>query len=209
MEKLFRNLNVVYLMKKILTLTGSIAPVFYFLLVTILGGLWTDYSPLRQHISELGSSASPFSIILNLGFMIFALLTIIFSICLKKEFEKNNSYIFLLIGGFFKFLTGIFPCDEKCINITFTGQLHTITTNSFSIFMPIAPIFLAPSLAKNKTYGKKWAYASVSLGIVSIISGILMHITLFSQCLGLLQRIKIGAPLLWMFIMSIKIYKKN
>ncbi|MFA5332938.1 MAG: DUF998 domain-containing protein [Candidatus Nanoarchaeia archaeon] len=196
-------------MKKLTAIAGIIAPAFYFLLVTILGLLWRDYNPLKQYISELGSSASPFSTILKIGFMIFASLTIIFSIGLKKEFKKNGSYIFLLIGGVFKFLAGLFPCDDKCINVTFTGQLHTITTNGFSILMPLTAIFLAPRLARSKSYGKKWAYASVILGIVSIISGTLMHITLFSQCLGLLQRIKIGAPLIWIFIMSIKIYKKN
>ena len=35
-------------------LAGLIGPVFYFLLMTVLGLLWEGYSPLRDHMSELG-----------------------------------------------------------------------------------------------------------------------------------------------------------
>jgi hypothetical membrane protein len=191
--------------KKNLIICGIIAPLFYITLITLLGALLEDYNPLSQFISEMGSVNSPFKNFTNLVFMIFGVLTVLFAIALKKEFKNNVSYFFLLIAGVFKFLAGVFPCDNLCINISLIGKLHTLTSNVFSISLPFAALFLVPSLKKNK----KIAYTSFILATSSLIAGILMVIPSFSQYTGLFQRIKIELPLIWMFILAIYLYKKN
>ena len=48
---------------------GIVGPVFYLLLLTILGLLWTGYDPIVQSMSEIGGVMSPYKNIMNyLGF---------------------------------------------------------------------------------------------------------------------------------------------
>jgi len=189
-------------------LAGIIAPIFFLISITLLGMILDDYNPIIQHISEIGGINSPLKTFFSMIFLIFGSLIAAFSIGLKKEFKKNVSHNLFFLGAFFIAITGIFPCDDYCINFTLEGRIHTIASNLFSILMPIAVISSIPDLFNEKKFGKNWAYISFALGIVSIIAGLVMYSPFFLSHLGLIQRIKIISPLFWIFLVSIKIYKK-
>lgn len=104
------------------------------------------------------------------------------------------------------FLVGFLPCDSMCIDITIVGRLHSITSTVSAILIPIAIMVFAYPLLK--IYGKNWGYFSFYIELASILAGPLMFIEVLSNYTGLIQRIGIGLSLLWIFLVSIKIYFK-
>lgn len=196
--------------QRLLILSGVVGPFFFFALLTILGLLWSGYNPILIGMSEIGAIDSPFKDIMNyLGFSLLGIFIVIFSIGFKAYFKKNLQLtiacILLLIGGFFMFLVGFFPCDPQCVDVTQTGQLHSLTSTFPAILIPFAAMLSAYPISK--IWGKKWGYTSFFLGVLSMVSGPIMFIEYLNNYSGLIQRLGIGFSLFWIFIISLKIYK--
>ncbi len=196
---------------KFLIIPGIISPIFFFTLLTILGLMWTGYNPISTGMSEIGAVDSPFKDIMNyMGFSLLGLFIIVFSIGFKVYFKKNLTltivFILLLFGGIFMFLVGFLPCDSQCIDITLTGELHSLTSLISAILIPVAIMLSAYPISKK--WGTKWGVASFCLGILSMASGPIIFIEFLNNYTGLIQRLGIGLSLLWIFISSLKIYKE-
>jgi hypothetical protein len=198
--------------QKLLILSGIIGPIFFFTLLTILGFMWNDYNPIATGMSEIGANDSPFKDIMNyLGFSLLGIFIVIFSIGFKAFFKRNLQItivlILLLIGGIFMFSVGFLPCDPQCIDVTYIGELHSITSIISAILIPIAAMVSAYPISK--IWGKTWGSASFFLGALSIASGPIMFIEGFASFSGLIQRLGIGLSLFWIFIVSLKIYMEG
>ncbi len=196
---------------KFLIIPGIFSPIFFFTLLTILGLLWNGYNPISTGMSEIGAIDSPFRDIMNyLGFSLLGFFIIVFSIGFKLYFKKNLTltiaFILLLIGGIFMFSVGFLPCDSQCIDVTLTGELHSITSIISAILIPIAVMLSAYPISKE--WGKIWGYGSFFLGILSMASGPIIFVEYLNNFTGLIQRLGIGFSLLWIFITSLRIYKK-
>ena len=196
---------------KFLIIPGIISPLFFFTLLTILGLMWNGYNPISTGMSEIGAIGSPFKDIMNyLGFSLLGIFIVVFSIGFKVYFRKSLIltivFILLLIGGFFMFLVGFLPCDLQCIDVTLTGELHSLTSMVSAILIPFAAMLSAYPISKK--WGKKWGYASFCLGVLSMASGPMMFIEYLNNFTGLIQRLGIGFSLFWIFITSLKIYQK-
>lgn len=196
---------------KTLFIAGIVGPVFYFLLLIILGLLWDGYNPIFQSMSEIGSVVSPYKDIMNyLGFSLLGILITLFSVGVLREFGRGIleylAFFLILIAGIFMFAVGFFPCDAGCIDVTQTGRWHSITSTVPSIALPLAAMLLATVFAKR--WGKKWGHISFWLGVLSMASGPVMFIPASAPYLGLVQRIGIGLSLLWMVLISIKTLKE-
>jgi len=163
-------------------------------------------------MSEIGAVDSPFKDVMNyLGFSLLGFFIVIYGIGFRAYFEKNIqltiAFIVLLIGGIFMFSVGFFPCDPQCIDVTLTGKLHSITSTIPAILIPIAAMVSAYPISK--TWGKTWGFASFFLGTLSMASGPIMFIEGLNIYSGLIQRLGIGSSLIWIFIVSLKIYKEG
>ncbi len=190
---------------RILFAAGIFGPIFYFLLLTILGLFWSGYNPAFQSMSEIGSVVSPYKDLMNyLGFSLLGVFISIFSIGILKEFGKGLlqylAFSLILTAGVFMFAVGFFPCDAGCIDVTQTGTLHSFTSTVPSITLPLAAMFMATVFVKR--LGKRWGHISFWLGVSSISSGPIMFIPAFAHYLGLVQRIGIGFSLIWMILVS-------
>ena len=76
--------------KKLIFLIGIIGPIFYFVLLTILGLLWEGYDPISTGMSEIGALDSPFRHIMNyLGFSLLGITIVLFSFGLRSYFGKG------------------------------------------------------------------------------------------------------------------------
>ncbi|MFX0021057.1 MAG: DUF998 domain-containing protein [Candidatus Hermodarchaeota archaeon] len=198
--------------QKILILSGVIGPVFFFTLLTILGLMWRGYNPISTGMSEIGAVDSPFKNIMNyMGFSLLGIFIIIFSVGLKGCFKKNLQltfvFIFLIIGGIFMFSVGFLPCDPQCIDVTLIGKLHSFTSIIPAILIPMAAMISAYPFSR--FWGNNWGYFSFFLGVLSLASGPIMFIEVLTSYSGLIQRLGFGLSLLWIFIISIKIYKQG
>lgn len=186
---------------------GIIGPIFYFLLLTILGLLWNNYNPILQSMSEIGSVVSPYKDIMNyLGFSLLGVSISLFGVGLLKKFGRGVvqylTFFSVLIAGIFMFAVGFFPCDAGCVDVTKTGEMHSLTSTVPSITLPLAAMLLATTITKK--WGKGWGYISFWLGILSMASGPIMFIPQAAPYFGIVQRVGIGLSLLWMVVISIK-----
>ena len=196
----------------LLILAGVIGPIFYFVLLTILGIMWNGYNPISTGMSEIGAIDSPFKNIMNyFGFSLLGLSIVAFSFGFKSYFKNNLqlkiAFILLLLGGIFMFLVGFFPCDSMCIDVSLTGKLHSITSTIPALLIPLAAMFSAYPITK--MWGKKWGYISFYLGILSMASGPIMFVESLDFFSGLIQRFGIGFSLLWIMLISFKIHKET
>lgn len=197
--------------KKLLILTGIIGPIFYFLLLTFLGLLWEGYDPIATGMSEIGAMDSPFRDIMNyLGFSLLGISIMLFSFGFKSYFGNNLPirvvHLLLLLGGFVMFLVGFLPCDVKCIDVTPTGKLHSLASTISAILIPLGLMVSANPISK--AWNRKWGYATFYMGILSMAGGPIMFLENMDSYTGLLQRLGIGFSLLWIVLVSIKIYRE-
>lgn len=196
---------------KIFFLCGIVGPVFYFALLIVLGAMWDGYDPVSIGMSELGAVNSPFKNLMNyLGFSMLGIFILLFGfgfrLYFQKSFQMAISFVLLSIGGASMFLVGFLPCDSMCIDVTLTGRLHSFISTVPAILIPLAAMNSAYPISK--MWSKKWGYASFYLGILSMIAGPLMFLEFMHNFSGLVQRLGIGFSLLWIFIVSLKIYRE-
>lgn len=196
------------IIKNLLLISGIISPVFYILLLTILGLMWPGYNPISTGMSEIGAVDSPFKDIMNyLGFSLLGFSIFAFSFCLKSYFRKNLQMniasILLSVGGIFMFLVGFFPCDAGCIDVTQTGRFHSLTSTIPAILIPLAAMLSAYPVSKKM--GNNWGYVSFCLGVLSMSSGPIMFIESLNKYSGLIQRFGIGFSLLWIILVTGKL----
>lgn len=192
-------------------IAGVVGPVFYFLLLTALGLMWKGYNPTVQSMSEIGSVVSPYKDIMNyLGFSLLGIFISLFGVGLLKEFRRGVlqylTFFLVLIAGVFMFAVGFFPCDAGCVDVTKTGEMHSLTSTVPSITLPLAAMIIAIIITKK--WGKRWGYISFWLGALSMISGPIMFISQIAPYVGIIQRVGIGLSLLWMVLISAKILKE-
>lgn len=106
---------------------GVVGPIFYFMLLIILGFMWSGYNPILQSMSEIGSVVSPYKDTMNyLGFSLLGVSIALFGVGLLKMFGKGAlqylAFLLVLTAGVFMFAVGFFPCDAGCIDVTQTGK---------------------------------------------------------------------------------------
>lgn len=194
-----------------LFIAGVVGPVFYFLLLTALGLMWKGYNPTVQSMSEIGSVVSPYKDIMNyLGFSLLGIFISLFGVGLLKEFRRGVlqylTFFLILIAGVFMFAVGFFPCDAGCVDVTKTGEMHSLTSTVPSITLPLAAMIIAIIITKK--WGKRWGYISFWLGTLSMTSGPIMFISQIAPYVGIIQRVGIGLSLLWMVLISTKTLKE-
>lgn len=186
---------------------GVVGPIFYFMLLTILGFMWSGYNPVIQSMSEIGSVVSPYKDIMNyLGFSLLGVSIALYGVGLLKKFGKGVlqylAFLLVLTAGGFMFAVGFLPCDAGCIDVTQTGKWHSITSTVPSITLPLAAMVMATTITKK--WGKKWGYISFGLGVLSMAAGPIMFLPQSVAYLGIIQRGGIGLSLLWMVLISLK-----
>jgi hypothetical protein len=155
--------------RRALALIGVVGPLYYVVLVTVLGMLWNGYDPIRDTQSELGAVDAPYRLVMN--------------------------------------LVGFFPCDAGCVDVTVTGRLHSLFIMPGAIGLPAAAMVSALVFRRDGRFGMAWQLVSFWLGLVTLLSGPLIAAELVGGVRGLVQRAAMWVPLVWMIVVSIKLYR--
>jgi hypothetical membrane protein len=192
---------------KLFLKAGIIGPIFYTLLLVLLGYLWPGYSPIRNYISELGGVESPFKLIMNVfGFMLLGVSLTLFSFganaTLSKNIYSRLVAAFTFLAGVFMVLVGFFPCDAGCVDVTLIGRLHTLTSVPPSILLPSAAMFSAFAIYTKSPNTRKYSILFFWLGVLSMLSGAVSTLPSLQVYIGLSQRAGMGFSLLWVVIAS-------
>ena len=147
---------------------GMIAPVLFLVMVIIESLIRPDI--ILFTILSATLVWAPLSILQNVNFMIFGILTIIFALgfraCLPEPHGKalKSGVWLVIIFGFLIFFAGVFPENYG------SGEVHT-SVSAFSFLTIIAAQLLIWKGLKNKDnaiWGKYRTYSLIS-GLLSII----------------------------------------
>lgn len=189
--------------RKFILWVGILITPIFFLLLTILGALWTGYDPIHRHMSEVGAVNSPYNMIMNLfGFILAGFSVLLVGIIAHQgNANKTKTGIIVawltIISGFAFILVGIFPCDANCIDVTISGRLHTIFSMIPAMLLPTAAI-LSYWLLDNKCM----ASVAMAFGLLSFLGGTLMSLPVFETQLGLFQRLGMFFAMAWVSLFA-------
>ena len=203
-----------------LSIAGIMAPMLWFILVTVLGLLEPSYSHMTKMMSILGGIEGIRGLIFNIGITLVGLLIIAFGIGLHKCINKGKGskigHIMIILGGFGMMGSGIFHCEPNCINIlierNFTGTLHMLFAFIAGICLAISPFFIFARIRKDPKW-KDYSKYTLITGIMANVPGIIFWITLatvrFPSIEGIIQRAGIVFVFIWIGVMSLKMLKLN
>ncbi len=204
---MFKNSSQRYNTLKFLAVCGIIGPITYVIVLVTLGFLQPDYNCVKQSMSELGAIGAPYALIMNtIGFPLLGLLIIAFALGLHRGIKGRlkTGPMLMVLSGFSLIMTGIFPCDPGCVDVTISGLFHSIFATIAAFSMILAPLFLLPRLKKDRRWQGYVNYSIVSLIAATLVSAMYGSMA-FEQWTGVLQRISMGIMLLWVEIMAIRL----
>ena len=196
--------------RKLLALCGIIGPISYAIMVVVLGSLWTGYNHVTQSMSELGAVGAPHAIYMNtMGFPLLGALLIAFSLGLYRNVRKGKSTkigcSLIATSGFALIMTGVFPCDAGCVDVTNTGTTHSVFATISALVMMVTPLVLLPALG-NDIRWHNYTYFSLVVGLIVCVLSAVYGFHLVRVDEGLMQRLSMGMALFWIEIMAIKLF---
>jgi len=200
-------------MKKLYPVFGIISPLIYIGAVLIGGFLRSDYSHVYNAISELIMTDAPNKLLLDLMFTFYNLgLAILgFGMFYYLESPRTNrmksASLMLGVIGVLGLVMFFFSQDPRGGAVTLEGIIHIVLAGIMSLLTIIA-VFVAgfsfggePKLKGLKSY-------SLLSGVIIVVSGGLTAAFTAngSSYMGVFERLVIGTFIIWVLVLSLKLY---
>lgn len=194
---------------RIYALCGIVAPLLFWLMVIVESLLRPGYSQLYNYVSDLG--VGPLSILQNINFIIFGILTLIFGYGLKIGFPTPHTramkagIIFFLIFSLGVMFAGVFPEDYLS-----QGPHNIVSATAFvAIILAQILVWYGLRVEDDEKWGKYRNYSLIS-GLISFLLVIILKVSMVSGIYpGLVQRIFLIVPWIWVFVTAIKLYHSS
>ncbi len=195
--------------RSIYVYAGIIGPIIYALVLFTLGALEPGYNPITQSMSELGDVDAPYGIIMNtLGFPLLGINFLLFAVGIHWNLSEGQGTrigpFMIALSGVFLILTGIFRCDAGCVDVTVVGILHSLFATLAALVMIPVPLAIIPSIYSNPSW-RQYIWFSWLVVILTGLFSMLYIFPEFQTYEGLLQRLGISGPLVWMVVTAFKI----
>jgi hypothetical membrane protein len=188
---------------------GLASPSIFIILVVVMGALYPGYSHLTNFISDLGALDAPRPHVQRLNFFQFGTGIAVLGLALYKGMERPSriGLAFQLTIGLGIFLSGIFPGHTFDPGSRATLLHNLVGVPAFLLIM-IVPLVAGWGFRKRE----KWqdlARSSMAMTPVLVAMFILMARADSSPggTPGLFQRLFIGTWLLWMILVSLRLYR--
>lgn len=201
--------NLVQNKQQFYALCGIIAPILFTLLVIIESLLRPGYSQIFNDVSDLG--LGPYSIIQNINFIIFGLLSIGFAIGLGDNLPhragKATKWL-VIVFGLCIILAGV-TLFSVPVDVIYAKDVVTHGLVSAIAFLVIIVAQFLTWQALRRSDDIIWAnYRKYSLisGLLSILTLILLSYTQFSSYHGATERLFIAVWMIWIEITGFKLY---
>ncbi|ALS77955.1 MULTISPECIES: DUF998 domain-containing protein [Planococcus] len=201
---------------QIATLSGALSVLIYMAHVIMGSVLWDGYSHVRQTISELTGNGAPDAEMLRVFTIGYGLLALLFSVTVYVLFRKYQvqktaqlgaillivMYIASLIGF------GLFPLEQGGDVLTFGNFMHLAITAIVLIATVGALFMMGHGLLLTKNF-RGIGQFTLACAIVIVLAGIATPFVLNSDFPypGLLERLLIFTFQLWMFVLSIYLFR--
>ena len=196
-------------------LAGLAAPIFYIVLVSVLGLLEPNFSHRTDMMSLLGGVKGIRGLVFNVGVAVTALLLIAFAYGLHQNINKGVGSrigpILIVLAGLGLFGSGIFSCNANCLNVietrTTIGILHMISAFVAGSCLAISPFFIFFRMKKDPLW-KRYRSFTLAIGVLSNLPGIVLWVSIFSVRIpeweGVIQRLGLLFPFIWIFTLSLR-----
>lgn len=193
--------------QKILALCGIIGPILYLTVITVLGSLYPGYDHLSDVMSKLGATGAPNAIIMNVfGFGLLGLTLIAFAFGLYMIVKSRISLALMIISGLGIMMAGVFQCEPGCVGSSFNAMMHNISAGIPAFGMGFAMLFLALRFRKDRKW-KNYSLYTLATGILIAFFGLSFLFSDFQGFEGAIQRMTIIAPLIWIELVAIRIFR--
>ena len=197
-------------------LGGIAGPVLFGLIVVVSGELRPDYRHFSQLMSELGETGSRTGALMNLaGFLPSAVLIFLSSLALFDRFRGKwtGALGSLWVAAFAvgMFAAGLFPCDVSCTPDTpsRSQRLHEAASMLADPALVLAPLLLAFRFRQLERWRSMFSY-SVATSVLSFCALAATGWSLPERSgTGLFQRLFLGLPLLWLALVSWRLWSSE
>jgi hypothetical membrane protein len=206
-------------MKKLYSIIGMAAPVFFAVAVIVLGAYTPGYSHVYHTISELGETGAPYAGAASMVFIVTGLMIALFGYGLLKSIPKYESQVFTGICVIFYALldfvgSGVFPVDSGGAANTVVASIHvnmTILGEMAALAMPVVFLWDTENVlgwTQLRKFSMWIAVFSIpaSMFLVYAIGGNTPGVN--DSPIGLAQRILVGLFLTWIFVAAWNLRKK-
>ena len=197
--------------RKLFSVLGIIAPGVVFFGIVLLSVSWQGFNFISEYASVLGSVISPFRHVVNIfGFGLFGIFMMGFTYPLGERLNKNyfsdTATRLFLAGGLLISILGIFPIDPEKTRITLDGKLHSLIGTIAFIGIPISIIWYALAFGRDREWGSFWKTISFILAGVGLTVAVILKIEPNYIYAGIVEMTGIGANLLWIFFVSVRLW---
>lgn len=197
-------------------LAGVLGPVLFSLAVVVAGALRPGYDHVDQFISELGETGASTAWVMNYpGFMLSAVLILVFALLLRSLFAKSVSStagtFLLAVFAISLFIAGVFSCDAGCLtdNPSTEQKLHDLVSvvafPAFTLGVFAWGVSLC-RLPEWRGFGI-YSFASAALSILFLV--LMVQSEASRDGTGLYQRLFLGTLFLWMTVFSIRLWHRS
>jgi len=202
-------------MKKLLMLSGILAPMIYVGTVLLGGILRPGYSHVAEAISELVAAGAPNKALLSSLFIVYNVLCSAFGIGLlqqtintsgRKTSGKFGAISLILIGIIGVLLELFFPQDPGGPAVTLAGTMHIILASMAALLTMIAIVATGLWFREIPSFKGYTLYSIITFAVIFVAGGSVPILGMTNPYLGLLERITIGAFIQWLFITGLKMY---
>jgi hypothetical protein len=184
--------------------TGVVA-VFIFILMIFFGGIFNSVnSLLYREVSFLISPNSATKFLTIPLFQLYNIHLILFSLLLSVRLHNRYSKIgaiYLLIASLFGLVLLKFPMDPRGISQSPAGVTHITIALMMALFIVISLLLLSKGLKKSKKFvwlSKLSFLVGITVTIFGFLTGLFAAFSLPSL-VGLMERLPIGAFLIWIY----------
>jgi hypothetical membrane protein len=192
-------------------LLGAAGPLVFMAVVLLAGLSWSGYDPVRQTQSELGAVDSPVRWMMNLGgFVLLGITLLAFALAYRSLLRPSGwrevVVVLLVLAGGGMIAVGFTPCDAGCIDVTTTGRWHSILSAPGAIGVSLAMVASGAAFRIDGRFSVRWQVASVTLGVLTLLSGPLIAREVFAGLGGLLQRAAMGVAMAWLCAVGVRLF---
>ncbi|HEX3013577.1 MAG TPA: DUF998 domain-containing protein [Methanobacterium sp.] len=195
--------------QRFFALCGIIAPILFTILVIVESLLRPGYSQIFHDVSDLG--IGPYSIIQNINFIIFGILSIGFAMGLGANLShragKATKWL-LVVFGVCIILAGV-TLFSVGADVTYAKDVvaHGLVSAIAFLIIIVAQFTAWHALrnSENSIWGS-YRIFSLIMGLMSIFTLLLLSYTQFSPYHGATERLFIAMWMIWIEVTGIKLY---
>ena len=201
-----------------LAAAGVVGTVLFFALILIIGATRDGYSLLTDEISQLSASGVSGAWAQTANFIVYGLVVVGLAVGLHLGITDGHGSIIGpgligVFGALAAFGNGVFPTNQYGSPETTIGNLHSLTAGVGFVALIVAMFVLPRRLRQDPEWSdlagwSRWMGAGAAALMVlylfaSEVEGFL------DGYIGLIQRIFAAVVLIWLFILSLRLYRTS